>query len=419
MIKARKLIFPLFIFTFFFAFRSGQIYAEENGATINSIEVNGLRRTRPHIARYPLERFLGREGETLDLNEVKAAVIDTRILDPVAVELIDREDGLILSVTVQEKWTIFPIPILFGNSDEISFGLYIADMNAFGLRDIAALGAVYSSSGWIAMASYLHTPNRPGLPGWNILFAYGHRERRNTDSAGILARRYSVNQIRFSLGFNYPFSEIFSVSASAFFTDISLRENANAVDPPEKGARLLGFSPAISLRSSSWDGYLLSRRGLSVNYGFNLGFSNFSYHQADLHGLWEQPIIPGFRLNFHSAATWRSKADPQRDPLFEEGPHRTRIVILPSTFSARNHAGFSAGLEKYLFRMRWGTLSALGSWQAIFSDSPIWGREFNHGPAAGIRFYLSRVALPAMDINVGYNMNTGLFQFAFGMGAGF
>ena len=386
---------------------------------VTAIEINGLKRTRLHIARYPLEKFLGRDGSTLDLNEVRAAVIETGILEPLEIELVEAGDVLTLRIEVKEKWSVFPVPLVLANSGEVSFGLFFADTNAFGLRDTAALGGIYGNLGRMAVALYQHTPNRKGQPGWGTFFMYGRQEREDVDKDENAHRLYTADQLSATASLNYPFTEYFSGSFSLSFTDISLIEDPRDLNRPDSGARLLGFSPGLSIKDSQWDGFLLSRRSVSLSYGYNLALSGLSHHEAQLTSIYEQPLIPGFRFNFRSGLSWKSEAGPDTDSLYEEGPQRAQVDILPPKFSAMRYAGFSAGLEKYLFKVSWGTLSLMGAWQCVFSDGPISGVEFDHGPSVGTRFYLSSLALPAFGAGLAYNMNSGLFQFAFSIGMGF
>ena len=384
--------------------------------TITSIEIIGLKRTKPPIAKYPLEKFIGREGASLDLNEVYAVIKDTGTLEPLEVALVNTIDGTILQVTVQEKWSIFPVPMVMVSNGDFNYGLIFMDANALGLQDQMALGGMYGSSGAMAMAMYNHTPNRKGLPGWNTSLIYGRQQKEDSDRDEIIHRRYSVDLLSLSLELNYPFTDQLSGSLGLSFSDINLKKNENDLNPPEKGVRLLGISPGISLRSSDWDGILLSQQSISVRYGYNLGFSGSSYHKAEFRGVYERSLVPGFRLNLYSGAIWKSTGDPDTAPLFEDGPQGAHVDILPQKFSARQYVGFSVGLEKYLFKASWGTLSMLGSWQSVFSQGLISGSEFNHGLSGGIRFYLSRVAIPAMGIGLAYNLNSGLFQFTFSIG---
>ena len=407
-------------FAFFLMLGISQLYSQEETSTetareITGLEVIGLKRTKDHIARYPLERFIGRQADSLDTNEVTAVVKDTGILEPAGVELIETEEGVILRVTVQEKWTIIPFPLAMVSSGGNTFGLFLLDTNAFGLRDQAALGGMYGSTGWLAMALYNHTPNRRGQFGWNSSFMYSRREQEDQDRDEKIHRRYTTDQLRFSFGLYYPFTNHLTVFGAASFSKITLKDNNKTFNPPEDGAMLLGLIPGISLRYSDWDGFLLSQQSLSLEYHYNFAISGSPYQQTEMKAIFEKSIIPGFRLALKSGSVWTSGSDPK----YEEGPHAAQVDILPRSFSAKHYAGLSAGLEKHLFKTKMGTLSVLSSWQCVFSHGPISGDEFDNGPSGGIRFYLTRIALPAMGITAAYNMNSGLVQFGFNLGMEF
>ena len=404
------------------SFEQPQLYSQETGSNamasdiITSLEIIGLKRTKLHVARYPLEKFIGQSSNAFDLNEVEAAVLDTGVLEPKNIELVREPFGTILRVTVEEKWSLFPVPMFGAAYGAYNLGLFLADTNFLGLRDTAVLGGMYGTSGWNAITMYSHTPNKKGIPGWTGFFMYGRRDREDTDKYENLHRRYSIDQLRVSFGLQYPFTDYLSASASVSFTNIALNKKSNALNPPEKGAMLLGFSPGMNLRKSSWDGFLLSQKSLSMVYSYQQGLTGYMFHQMELRGIYEYPFIPGFRMNLRTGLSWRSMTDSSRDLLFEDAPSSAQVDILPNKFVARNYAGFSAGLEKYLFSFGWGTLSVLGSWQIVFSQGPVPGYEFDNGPSGGIRFYLSRLALPAMGIGIAYNMNSGLVQFGLNMG---
>ena len=405
----------LLIIALFFLFFISPLHPQEHYDVITSIEVIGLSRTRPHVAIQPLERFLGLERTAFDQNDVFAVIIDMGILDPVSAELIENEDGLILLVTVEEKWSIFPLPLVIASSGEFNAGIFLLDTNAFGMRDMVVLGGMYGSFGWSAMAMYNQTPRSEVLPGWNVFFIYGRQEREAANRNEEIYSRYAVDQLRFSLGFNYLFFDLVTGSLSFSYSDLRLRETDEVLAPPEDGASLLGISPGISMRQSSWDGFFLSQQVISLEYSYNYAISGNSFHQVEFRGIYEQPLFPGFRLNIRSGGVWKSTLEP----LFEEGPQKAQVSILPRNYSARHYAGLSLGAEKHLYRARWGTISAQSAWQGVFSHGPVLDSQFDHGPSIGIHFYLSRLALPAMGANIGYNINSGLFQFTFTMGMSF
>ncbi|MDR0403473.1 MAG: hypothetical protein LBH35_07805 [Treponema sp.] len=378
---------------------------------ITSVEVTGLKRTKTAVTDYALEKFIGRDAESLDINEVKAAVLDTGVLEPLSVDLAPEPGGVTLRVRVEEKWSVFPIPLLMISSGQTNFGLFLADTNAFGLRDQAAVGGMYGSDRWMGMALYRNTPERDGFPGWNAAFMYGSQNKEEQNQNERLLRAYHASLLRVSTGIEYPLTRELELSAAFSFTDISVSEPV--LDAPREGNRNVGFSPGIAYRSASWDGYLLSERSLSFSYGYMLALLGSSFHELDMSFTAALPVVPGFL----AVVKGRANGKPGADNVFEDGPRG--VDILPEKFSALHYAGASAGLEKYLFKTRHGTLSAFASWQAVFSSGSLSGKSFDHGPAGGLRFYLSRVAIPALGFTMAYNMETSLPRFSFSIGMGY
>ncbi|MDR1930457.1 MAG: hypothetical protein LBQ44_07495 [Treponema sp.] len=377
---------------------------------ITSVEVSGLKRTKPRITDYALEKFIGREGETLDLNEVKAAVIDTGVLEPVSVELVRGEEGLILTVQVEEKWSLFPIPIATITSGGANFGLLLMDTNAGGLKDQAAVGGMYGSDGWMAMLMYRNTPDRRGFPGWNAAFFYNRRNQGNQSRWGETLRSYEAVLLSGRLGLDYPLTDHLNLSFNLSLTDLAITKRL--FNAPESGYRTIGFAPGLSLRYSNWDGYLLSERSLSFAYGYKLALEGSSGHEFQIRGNYGVSLVPGFLLKLRGGGVLRPGGDALSESALYQG-------ILPANFYALNYAAVQGGLEKYLFKFRMGTLSATASWQFVLSSSLLSGLNFDHGPAGGIRFYLSRLAIPALDFGAAYNMVTGIPQFSLNLGMGF
>jgi len=178
---------------------------------------------------------------------------------------------------------------------------------------------------------------------------------------------------------------------------------------------LLGINPEIALRHSSWDGFFLSQQSISLQYTYYQAIRGSSFHEIEFRGDYEQPIIPGFRMNIRGGGIWKSTSDT----LFEERPRKAQVQILPRYYSALHYAGLSAGLEKYLYKSQRGTLSAQCSYQGVFSNRQDTDWEFDHGPSVGVLFYLSRIALPAIGIGTAYNVVSGLYQFTFTIGMSF
>jgi hypothetical protein len=400
----------------FFLLLGGLVFlypAAAQSGPITEIAVLGLNRTKPQVAEAPLRKFLGREGASLDLDEVRAAVIATEILEPVAVEV----KGTVLTVRVEEKWSILPLPLFFMDSAGINAGVAFMDTNAFGLNDKLLLGGMYGSGGWLATGMYLYTPDRPGLPGWSIGGLYDVRERQDTDQRERIIRRFPLDSITAFAGLSYDPSELIGLSLTLTYNEKIIRDTAGELPAgvPKEGARTLNISPELSLGRSHWDGIFLSQENISLAYTFIAGIGSPSFHTLSLRGSWEKSLLPGFRLVFKAGGIFA----PGVTAFFESAPSVAQVQIMPRFFSARHYAGSSLGLEKHLLKGTLGTLSVLGAYQFLYSQGPLLGDQADHGFAAALRFYMSKVALPALGLDFAYNLSAAYPLLSFSAGVSF
>jgi hypothetical protein len=389
-------------------------FAQDAGADadrITAVSVSGLRRTRPRIAEQALEKFIGREAAGIDLNEVKAALLDTGIMDPLSVEILDAGNGAPLSAgsgkqiraVVREKWSVFPIPVLFFGSGGMSAGGAFFDANAFGLNHKAAVAGMYLDPGWMVMGMY-NTTAQQGRPGWSGSVFFSQDERRDGDQKDKTLRKFDVDSLNISAAVNFQFTESLGSALRLGYTNRMPRESA--------GARFLSMGPEFSARRSSWDGYLLSEESLSLSYRYMQGLDSPSFNSLRLRLTYQKSIIPGFRADIRTGLLY----EPEVPLLFESSPEDAEVSILPRSFSARHYAGFSLGLEKYLFKFSFGTISLLAAAQMVYSQGSILEDQFDYGIASSVSLYLSKLAIPALGAGVAYNIDKDHFQFSFSMG---
>ncbi|MDR2053221.1 MAG: hypothetical protein LBP80_07390, partial [Treponema sp.] len=358
--------------------------AEAGGSRVSGVAVIGLKRTRPHVAEQPLKKFIGMDAGAVNTDDVYAAILAMGILEPVEVFFADAPEGTgkILVVVVEEKWAFFPLPIIVAGSDTSNFGLAVMDSNAFGLNDKMILMGMYSPAGsWAATAMYMATPDRDRGIGWQVMAFYADKNRIDTDQKKSVMRQFNTTAAGGGAGLNYSFTGFLSAGVSAGVQNHMLRETGDPVAMPERGMIDIGITPTLSIRHTEWDGYFLSEQGASVTYVYHIGTDGLSFHSFSFGGTFVKSLVPGFRVDVRTGVTYA----PEAPAFFESSPQAARVDILPSTFSARNYAGVSAGLEKHLVNFGFGTLSAAASYQALWSEGPILGHQFDHGPAGSIR----------------------------------
>jgi outer membrane protein assembly factor BamA len=389
----------------------------EKGNLIVETRVEGLKRTRPQVARAALRKFIGRDAALIDLNEVRAAVLDTGVLEPLEAEILDAEGGgKLIRVEVQDKWSIFPIPIFFAGSGEFQAGAAFYDANSFGLNHKAAVTGMYQSGGWMVYGLYAAPPGGKWVPGWSLSGAFSRNEREDQDqSQEETFRRFNLDSLSAMGSLNFRFTDILSLSLQFGYIGRFLRETEEPLRAPEDDAQGLRMGAGISLRKTAWDGYLLSEKSASLGYAWFLGLDAPSFHSLSFDGTLQHSIFPGFRADLRSGLAY----EPEAGALFESGPGSARVNILPRSFSARHYAGFSLGLEKYLYKFSFGTLSLLAAWQMVYSYGPILEGAFDQGIASSLSLYLSKLAIPAIGAGVAYNVTREKFQFYFSIGMSF
>jgi hypothetical protein len=184
---------------------------------------------------------------------------------------------------------------------------------------------------------------------------------------------------------------------------------------PDRGLNLFSAGLGFSLSKNSWDGYFLSQEETSLRYTFNKIQNNSYFQSIQFQGIWEKSLIPGFRLNIRTGLVF----EPSVPILFESSPSDAQVAILPRDFSARNYAGISVGLAKYLFKFSAGTLSISAAYQVVYSQGSILEHSLDHGVTGMLSFYLSRLAIPAVGAGFAYNVKEHFLQGSFSMGMSF
>jgi hypothetical protein len=304
------------------------------------------------------------------------------------------------------------------SSDGIMGGLAFFDANAFGLSDSFFLAGMYHSNGWLASAGYIHTSQGGRVPGWNAMAVFSREERFDRNQRNEDIRRFELDSISFGAGLNFPLLEntdLLSASTQVSFNEKIMRESSNAMNSPEDGLRLFGISGELAARRSSWDGYFLSQETASLRYYYRTNLDGFSCHSLRFRGIWEKSLVPGFRMSIRTGFVY----DPEAPVLFESSPSAAQVAILPRGFSAKNYAGLSMGLERYIFQIPAGTLSFSAAYQLVYSYGPILSHSVDHGPLGMLTFYLNRIAIPAVGLGVAYNVKENYLQGSFSLGMSF
>jgi hypothetical protein len=415
-----KQITIIFFLSIFFLFPLVDLMSQNNFSDQNiiiDIKIDGLKRTKQSTAEEPLQQFLGMNAESINIDDVKAAILSLGILEPLEVSITDAEDqsGKTLFVIVHEKWSIIPVPVFALDPTGYKVGAMFMDSNAFGLNDKFALGGMYGTSGWMAALMYFHQ-GRKGVPGLNtaIMYSSGTQEYQNQNEENI--RLFELDTLTAMLGLSYDFTKLFSSSANVSFYMGEISRNRSSFAVPKDDAYYINARLSSKIDKADWDGFFLSQKSASASFEYSFGIEGPSFFTVKLQGDFEQSILPEFLPGLRAFTRAAIIYSPDAPPLRENSAGSASIDILPGSFSAKNYVGGSAGLEKSLFRFFFGTISIFTSYQLVYSYGPILEDSFDHGIAGGLRVYMSKLAMPALGFGVSYNVAASYYQFYFNIG---
>jgi hypothetical protein len=410
------------IFLSIFALASAGLSSQElpgEGDRISAVSVTGLKRTKPPVIEKPLQKFIGRDAGSLDINEVYAVVQGSGVLEALSVEIRDNQegDGKTLAVTVREKWSIIPIPFGGISSNGWSVGGVFMDTNAFGIKDTMMVMGLFGPGDLTASLMYLHSPAGVGGFGWNLMGFFSRQENELTDQTGKQTlRRYNSMSVRPSIGLSYLLSESVNAGIGLSYLNVMLRDTEDPVNAPENGTQGITLSPSIGVRRNTWDGYFLNENQGALKYDYTLVIDGDDVHSVSLNAAFNHSFFPGFRITAKSGAVFSTAF---ASPFFESPPMSAAVNILPTSYQAASIAGVSLGLEKSLFKFKFGVISLLAAYQAVYSHSALLPHQFDHGPVAMLQMYFSRVAIPGMGLGGAYNVDKNTWQYAFNMGMTF
>jgi outer membrane protein assembly factor BamA len=393
--------------------------------TITSISISGLKRTKLYIIENPLQKFIGLDAGSVDINEVIAIVKSSSVVEPLTVEFENSQDGngKVLTITVKEKWSILPVPFFNIGSSGWGFGGAFIDSNAFGVKDnIMAVGS-YSPGSWMATVMFIDSPNAVGDFGWNIMGMFLHQDKENIDQKDEQTlRRYNSIIINPSFGLSYKLTELITHSISVGYKNVMLRDTESPINAPEYGIQAVSIAPGVGITHNTWDGYFLNEKSASIKYTYNFVIGGDDVHSVELihsvmlNGTLNHSIIPGFRV---TAKTGMVFATPSASPFFESSPISAAVNILPQKYSAVDFAGVSLGLEKFIYKFKFGTLALSAAYQIVYSHGALLKHQFDHGPAAMLQMYLSGIAIPAVGLGGAYNVDKKTWQYAASIGVAF
>ena len=322
------------------------------------------------------------------------------------------EKAVIVTIQVKEKWTIYPVPIFYAFGGTTLGGLFVTDSNLFGYNNGATIGGIYSNRGWQYITGFIS----PYLFTSNFFFEIrstgGSIYTENKDVRNNLYQAFQQERYDFIYTFGYTLGRLFSIANTGgfFFSEVPADENIHTnekpiIDPPEKGANVfyqgIKFFFNNRLNRFYYDKGL--RSSLEFKKGFDLDKNNSNFYSIDSQNryTWES-----FYNHTTSVALYWSYSNLPVTLEHRLGGNEASRT-LPSLFvPADRYANLALLYQIPILQFGFGTFTFLS-----FFEGGLFARNsdditYYYGPGIGIRFYLRYITIPALGVDIAYELNT-------------
>ncbi len=390
-----------------------------SSCVIGNIRFEGLKRTREKTVRAilkPLEEgaAYGADTENVIIQKLRAS----GIFNPeIRVQSSDVQGKKDLVITVKERWTLIPVPIFsFTKGGDWKAGALVIENNFLGFNKTLGLGFGGGSAGWSFFGFY----GDPGLGGGPLSLkagiSAGLKETKDLNPSERVLRDYKTDQFGMSLSMEAPVFPRFFLGGGLDYTLSLVRKSSR------QAAGVKDFHGAGCHGQVRWENLYYDipfQRGWQVKVRGGSGWSLKKEPEVFpfIQGRFMGSIRPWFRhlatLRLESA--W--SALPPQGEFRLGGQAGSRILPMKKT-GADSYTTAAGEYNMPLISFSWGTLTAKAFYEGGWAESDVMKRTFFHGPGCGMELYIKDLAIPAVEINFGWNLETGRFQFSAGVGTG-
>ncbi|MFY1828472.1 FtsQ-type POTRA domain-containing protein [Myxococcus fulvus] len=384
---------------------------------IERIDIQGNSRTQESVILRAMRLAPGDVLTQADGDEVKRRLLNLQLFKSVEVQTHAEGTGVGLQVTVEERWTLLPIPVFASSKGQWQAGVFAVESNLFGLNKTLVAGGMAGNRGGSLFSMY----RDPSIGGgrWTGLlafqFAKTDRERQVRD---VVRDAYTDRRFDLSGTLGYQVTPELNVGAGWFsLVNKPLSSKLGTTTTPQRGQ---AHGVSVSAEYLGQDFHFYFNEGLVARalYREGLDFlgSSRALRQVSLFASYTLPVFGRHALTL-TAQHAQSKGDAFLD-----------AQLLGARTGSR---GFDAG-------RLWGETSSSAT---LEYQVPLWspklatltahafvdvGRVEWQGsllryatPGVGIRAYVREVAVPAVGLEVSRNPLTGDIVTSAAVGFGF
>ncbi|MFW5826905.1 MAG: POTRA domain-containing protein [Alkalispirochaeta sp.] len=384
--------------------------------TVNRITLEGLRKTREAVV-YDLLEVTPGDPVTPDLlQSIEETLIDSDLFATVEVtarpittagttDTAIEEDPREIVILLDEKWTLVPIPFFTTDGDSYQGGLIVIETNLLGFNKQLISAGFLGTEGVRGFVAY----GDPSVLGsqWTtgLSAGLGRNEEERELPDGTVLRSFEYDQQRLSATVGYNFTRRFSVSGGIGYERWELISG----DDLEDGQL---WEPAVTTRYNATRPVDVLRVGPTAQ----LGARTVTYQsgwEVSADAEWAVPVATTHRVRLTASGGIGDMPTVAEAVLSGDG-YRT----LPfQSVAADRWGSVSTTYDLPVLSAGWGALVLSHFWElGNYTNDDVDPRSF-YGPGGGFRVYIRQVAIPALGLDVAYNIPDRGIAFSFSLGA--
>jgi hypothetical protein len=394
-----------------------QAYLKEHGdRPIAAIHIDGLHKTHSVVVEQWITCEVGSPLSSCDLAEIRERIYRLAIFSRADVALVDGPAGVEIDFSFDERWTLYPVPMLWYTPGTELAGVILAEANFLGYNKGVALGGVVSNRGWYTIVGY-NDPNVAFTNAWGSVHTFlGSGLVENDAPDGSIEQSFDMSRfdLEYNLGWTFWDTLSPSLTGGIRVANVHTIHVLGAEAPTDASVLIQGF--ALTYSDRRFRGFY--DKGLRVSAevqhafpltqttsSYNVGIFDARYaHAGFFDGFWE---VHG-RV-FLSAL-----------PIaFEErlgGLDGSRTIPGSGLVGADSYGSLSIESQVPLVSFGPATMNAV-----VFGEIGRYGRNdepaVNYGgPGVGLRLFLPNVAIPAVGADLGYEVGSGRFAISVAIG---
>ncbi|MCG8480158.1 MAG: BamA/TamA family outer membrane protein [Spirochaetales bacterium] len=382
---------------------------------VGEIRLEGLRRTREEIVYDLIPAEPGDPFSTELLEEIRVALVDSELFASIDVSADGAEasaETVDVVVVLDERWTLVPIPFFSTGGGATRGGLILLESNLFGRNKQLISAGFIGTNGASGFFGYIDPAVFQSKWTTSVSANIGTSEEERLLPDETTLREYEIDSRGFGLSVGYNFTD--DIAAQ-----IGLDYGAWDIGRDEPTVDIDALDDEDFLQSGAeieWDATRpidVLRVGPRAEIDGRLATLDSSWEVAGTLD-WAFPVVRTHRVRLLASGGYGDTAFLVEEIISDADGYRT----LPfQTISADRWGSVSAFYDFPVLSQEWGALVLTHFWEAGMYDTDYIDTQNFYGFGGGFRVFIRQVAIPALGLNVGYNIEEGVTAFSFTLGA--